>query len=147
MCLTLSRSKSKTFVFLVLSDNYKLLCSQCSGCTCAFHQHQEVPLLFLMASHIKSVELRVFEQLGKEKNLTDLFQGSTGRRKKKSAASIHPFHLSVHLLLFVLCSIIKVLNICFVSFPEQGNAYITCMPGPVRRWNHPVPLCIGGVTL
>lgn len=39
------------------------------------------------------------------------------------------------------------LNVCFVSFPEQGNAYITCMPGPVRRWNHPVPLCIGGICL
>lgn len=26
---------------------------------------------------------------------------------------------------------------------EQGNAYITCMPGPVRRWNYPVPLCLG----
>ena len=27
----------------------------------------------------------------------------------------------------------------------QGNAYITCMPGPVRRWNYPVPLCLGNV--
>ena len=25
----------------------------------------------------------------------------------------------------------------------QGNAHITCMPGPVRRWNYPVPLCLG----
>ncbi|XP_023259875.1 CUB and sushi domain-containing protein 3-like, partial [Seriola lalandi dorsalis] len=23
-----------------------------------------------------------------------------------------------------------------------GNAHITCMPGPVRRWNYPVPLCL-----
>lgn len=25
----------------------------------------------------------------------------------------------------------------------QGSAYITCMPGPVRRWNHPAPVCLG----
>ncbi|KAJ3598124.1 hypothetical protein NHX12_001638, partial [Muraenolepis orangiensis] len=25
---------------------------------------------------------------------------------------------------------------------QQGNVYITCMPGPVRRWNYPVPLCL-----
>lgn len=25
----------------------------------------------------------------------------------------------------------------------QGSAHITCMPGPVRRWNYPVPLCLG----
>lgn len=25
----------------------------------------------------------------------------------------------------------------------QGIAHITCMPGPVRRWNYPVPLCLG----
>uniref|UniRef100_A0AAV2MBP8 Uncharacterized protein n=1 Tax=Knipowitschia caucasica TaxID=637954 RepID=A0AAV2MBP8_KNICA len=33
-----------------------------------------------------------------------------------------------------------------ITVPEgagiQGNAYITCMPGPVRRWNYPVPLCL-----
>ncbi|GAA6066581.1 CUB and sushi domain-containing protein 3, partial [Tachysurus ichikawai] len=23
-----------------------------------------------------------------------------------------------------------------------GSAYITCMPGPVRRWNYPAPLCL-----
>lgn len=28
-------------------------------------------------------------------------------------------------------------------FHFQGNAHITCMPGPVRRWNYPVPLCLG----
>uniref|UniRef100_A0A1A8B6K6 CUB and Sushi multiple domains 3 n=1 Tax=Nothobranchius furzeri TaxID=105023 RepID=A0A1A8B6K6_NOTFU len=31
---------------------------------------------------------------------------------------------------------------CDQGFSLQGNAYITCMPGPVRRWNYPVPLCI-----
>lgn len=25
----------------------------------------------------------------------------------------------------------------------QGNSHITCMPGTVRRWNYPPPLCIG----
>uniref|UniRef100_A0A8C1SNY0 CUB and Sushi multiple domains 3a n=1 Tax=Cyprinus carpio TaxID=7962 RepID=A0A8C1SNY0_CYPCA len=30
--------------------------------------------------------------------------------------------------------------ICFVFV--KGNAHITCMPGPVRRWNYPVPLCL-----
>uniref|UniRef100_M4AIH9 CUB and Sushi multiple domains 3 n=1 Tax=Xiphophorus maculatus TaxID=8083 RepID=M4AIH9_XIPMA len=31
---------------------------------------------------------------------------------------------------------------CDQGFSLQGNAYVTCMPGPVRRWNYPVPLCI-----
>ncbi|KAI4811495.1 hypothetical protein KUCAC02_014399, partial [Chaenocephalus aceratus] len=31
---------------------------------------------------------------------------------------------------------------CDQGFTLQGNAYITCMPGPVRRWNYPVPLCL-----
>uniref|UniRef100_H2TR21 CUB and Sushi multiple domains 3 n=1 Tax=Takifugu rubripes TaxID=31033 RepID=H2TR21_TAKRU len=31
---------------------------------------------------------------------------------------------------------------CSQGFMLQGNAYITCMPGPVRRWNYPVPLCL-----
>lgn len=32
----------------------------------------------------------------------------------------------------------------FLSFLVlQGSAYITCMPGPVRRWNYPAPLCLG----
>ncbi|XP_049586360.1 CUB and sushi domain-containing protein 3 isoform X3 [Syngnathus scovelli] len=32
---------------------------------------------------------------------------------------------------------------CDEGFSLQGHAYITCMPGPVRRWNYPVPLCLG----
>ncbi|KAM8868855.1 CUB and sushi domain-containing protein 3-like isoform 4-T4 [Spinachia spinachia] len=31
---------------------------------------------------------------------------------------------------------------CDQGFSLQGNAYITCMPGPVRRWNYPAPLCL-----
>ncbi|KAM9805518.1 CUB and sushi domain-containing protein 3-like isoform 5-T5 [Syngnathus typhle] len=31
---------------------------------------------------------------------------------------------------------------CDEGFSLQGHAYITCMPGPVRRWNYPVPLCL-----
>uniref|UniRef100_A0A8C2Z0K3 CUB and Sushi multiple domains 3 n=1 Tax=Cyclopterus lumpus TaxID=8103 RepID=A0A8C2Z0K3_CYCLU len=31
---------------------------------------------------------------------------------------------------------------CDQGFSLQGNAYITCMPGPVRRWNYPVSLCL-----
>ncbi|CAG12911.1 unnamed protein product, partial [Tetraodon nigroviridis] len=31
---------------------------------------------------------------------------------------------------------------CNPGFTLQGNTYITCMPGPVRRWNYPVPLCL-----
>uniref|UniRef100_A0A665U3Y9 CUB and Sushi multiple domains 3a n=1 Tax=Echeneis naucrates TaxID=173247 RepID=A0A665U3Y9_ECHNA len=31
---------------------------------------------------------------------------------------------------------------CDQGFSLQGNVYITCMPGPVRRWNYPVPLCL-----
>lgn len=49
------------------------------------------------------------------------------------------------LLVFLLLSVLEVPNTYFVSLPEQGNAYITCMPGPVRRWNYPVPLCLGNV--
>lgn len=47
----------------------------------------------------------------------------------------------------LMCSL---LFFCFIGGVEftvfvyfQGNAYITCMPGPVRRWNYPVPLCLG----
>lgn len=25
----------------------------------------------------------------------------------------------------------------------QGHSHITCMPGPVRRWNYPIPICLG----
>ncbi|OWK00257.1 hypothetical protein Celaphus_00019210, partial [Cervus elaphus hippelaphus] len=28
------------------------------------------------------------------------------------------------------------------SFLEQGRSHISCMPGTVRRWNYPSPLCI-----
>ncbi|XP_029701072.1 CUB and sushi domain-containing protein 3 isoform X7 [Takifugu rubripes] len=31
---------------------------------------------------------------------------------------------------------------CEQGYSLQGNAHITCMPGPVRRWNYPVPLCL-----
>uniref|UniRef100_A0A8C9TQI4 CUB and Sushi multiple domains 3 n=1 Tax=Scleropages formosus TaxID=113540 RepID=A0A8C9TQI4_SCLFO len=31
---------------------------------------------------------------------------------------------------------------CEQGYSLQGNMYITCMPGPVRRWNYPVPLCL-----
>ncbi|KAJ8415730.1 hypothetical protein AAFF_G00402870 [Aldrovandia affinis] len=31
---------------------------------------------------------------------------------------------------------------CDPGYSLQGNTYITCMPGPVRRWNFPVPLCL-----
>uniref|UniRef100_A0A8D3CAD4 CUB and Sushi multiple domains 3a n=1 Tax=Scophthalmus maximus TaxID=52904 RepID=A0A8D3CAD4_SCOMX len=31
---------------------------------------------------------------------------------------------------------------CDQGFSLQGNTYITCMPGPVRRWNYPAPLCL-----
>ncbi|CAB1321250.1 unnamed protein product, partial [Coregonus sp. 'balchen'] len=32
---------------------------------------------------------------------------------------------------------------CDQGYSLKGNEYITCMPGPVRRWNYPVPLCLG----
>uniref|UniRef100_A0A8C2WGD8 CUB and Sushi multiple domains 3 n=1 Tax=Cyclopterus lumpus TaxID=8103 RepID=A0A8C2WGD8_CYCLU len=31
---------------------------------------------------------------------------------------------------------------CEQGYSLQGNVHITCMPGPVRRWNYPVPLCL-----
>uniref|UniRef100_A0A8C5CBQ3 CUB and Sushi multiple domains 2 n=1 Tax=Gadus morhua TaxID=8049 RepID=A0A8C5CBQ3_GADMO len=37
---------------------------------------------------------------------------------------------------------------CEPGYTLQGNSHISCMPGPVRRWNHPPPLCIaqcGGI--
>uniref|UniRef100_UPI00358FCE16 CUB and sushi domain-containing protein 3-like n=1 Tax=Myxine glutinosa TaxID=7769 RepID=UPI00358FCE16 len=37
---------------------------------------------------------------------------------------------------------------CEPGFQLQGRSHVTCMPGPVRRWNFPPPLCVarcGGV--
>ncbi|XP_041962329.1 CUB and sushi domain-containing protein 3 isoform X2 [Alosa sapidissima] len=31
---------------------------------------------------------------------------------------------------------------CEQGYSLKGSAHITCMPGPVRRWNYPVPLCL-----
>uniref|UniRef100_A0A673GR16 CUB and sushi domain-containing protein 3-like n=1 Tax=Sinocyclocheilus rhinocerous TaxID=307959 RepID=A0A673GR16_9TELE len=31
---------------------------------------------------------------------------------------------------------------CEQGYTLKGSAYITCMPGPVRRWNYPAPLCL-----
>lgn len=63
----------------------------------------------------------------------------------KSAASTCWFDLLVFLFFFIAQYFGGGENIVFVFFPEQGNAYITCMPGPVRRWNYPVSLCLGNV--
>lgn len=30
-----------------------------------------------------------------------------------------------------------------INYHWQGHSHITCMPGTVRRWNYPPPLCIG----
>ncbi|XP_058878367.1 CUB and sushi domain-containing protein 3 isoform X1 [Acipenser ruthenus] len=30
---------------------------------------------------------------------------------------------------------------CDQGYSLEGHTHITCMPGPVRRWNYPVPLC------
>lgn len=30
-----------------------------------------------------------------------------------------------------------------IHYHWQGHSHITCMPGTVRRWNYPPPLCIG----
>eukprot|EP00062_Callorhinchus_milii_P016178 gi/632967218/ref/XP_007899854.1/ PREDICTED: CUB and sushi domain-containing protein 3 [Callorhinchus milii] len=31
---------------------------------------------------------------------------------------------------------------CDQGYSLQGHSHITCMPGPVRRWNYPIPMCI-----
>ncbi|XP_075438529.1 CUB and sushi domain-containing protein 3 isoform X5 [Ascaphus truei] len=31
---------------------------------------------------------------------------------------------------------------CDQGYSLQGHSHITCMPGPVRRWNYPNPICI-----
>ncbi|XP_035382269.1 CUB and sushi domain-containing protein 3 [Electrophorus electricus] len=31
---------------------------------------------------------------------------------------------------------------CEQGYTLKGSPHITCMPGPVRRWNHPPPLCL-----
>ncbi|XP_067832359.1 CUB and sushi domain-containing protein 3 [Heptranchias perlo] len=31
---------------------------------------------------------------------------------------------------------------CDRGYSLQGHSHITCMPGPVRRWNYPIPMCI-----
>lgn len=41
---------------------------------------------------------------------------------------------------------LTLLRTCYsnlVSVVFQGHSHITCMPGTVRRWNYPPPLCIG----
>lgn len=57
----------------------------------------------------------------------------------------HPFlrilscyHLNI-LSIKIYTIVLTLSYVCFI----QGNAHITCMPGPVRRWNYPVPLCLG----
>lgn len=41
----------------------------------------------------------------------------------------------------------KCLTFCvllnLINYHWQGHSHITCMPGTVRRWNYPPPLCIG----
>ncbi|XP_028834623.1 CUB and sushi domain-containing protein 3-like isoform X3 [Denticeps clupeoides] len=32
--------------------------------------------------------------------------------------------------------------LCEQGYTLKGSAFITCMPGPVRRWNYPAPLCL-----
>jgi len=32
---------------------------------------------------------------------------------------------------------------CDQGYSLQGHSHITCMPGPVRRWNYPIPICLG----
>lgn len=43
------------------------------------------------------------------------------------------------LLFFCLVYVCTLVHGCSL----QGNSHITCMPGTVRRWNYPPPLCIG----
>ncbi|XP_078253265.1 CUB and sushi domain-containing protein 3 isoform X2 [Rhinoraja longicauda] len=31
---------------------------------------------------------------------------------------------------------------CEQGYSLQGHSHITCMPGPVRRWNYPIPMCV-----
>uniref|UniRef100_A0A8C6QR27 CUB and Sushi multiple domains 3 n=1 Tax=Nannospalax galili TaxID=1026970 RepID=A0A8C6QR27_NANGA len=31
---------------------------------------------------------------------------------------------------------------CEQGYSLQGHSHITCMPGPVRRWNYPIPICL-----
>lgn len=66
-----------------------------------------------------------------EENNLFLLQRSTGKC---------PFGL----LLTLVLSLLSFLDAEYLFYLSgQGNAYITCMPGPVRRWNYPVPLCLG----
>lgn len=48
---------------------------------------------------------------------------------------------------FLLPFCLRVLCMCVCTLVHgcslQGNSHITCMPGTVRRWNYPPPLCIG----
>ena len=44
----------------------------------------------------------------------------------------------------VFLSCVCLFDVCVCVWRAlQGNSHISCMPGPVRRWNHPPPLCIG----
>uniref|UniRef100_A0A8C3QXE4 CUB and Sushi multiple domains 3 n=1 Tax=Cyanoderma ruficeps TaxID=181631 RepID=A0A8C3QXE4_9PASS len=35
---------------------------------------------------------------------------------------------------------------CDQGYSLQGHSHITCMPGPVRRWNYPIPICLAHCT-
>lgn len=47
------------------------------------------------------------------------------------------------LTLLPLFFFLHLLHCICVCTPRQGTSHITCMPGTVRRWNYPPPLCIG----
>lgn len=57
--------------------------------------------------------------------------------------------LGDHIFYFLFsCAFFLSLCLVYIYMPalgcsSQGNSHITCMPGTVRRWNYPPPLCIG----
>lgn len=74
------------------------------------------------------------------------WSGGGQRSTEKCPANQCPFGLPLTLVFIVFNIFIKIFWAeCLFYVSEQGNAYITCMPGPVRRWNYPVPLCLGNV--
>lgn len=48
-----------------------------------------------------------------------------------------------YLILLILLSLFPLLPLLYMCVSLQGTSHITCMPGTVRRWNYPPPLCIG----
>lgn len=95
---------------------------------------QQGVVLLLISSNIYT------QDVVEEKKIFLFTQGP--QETQNNVVNQCPFGLPLTFV-FIALTFVDVEYLFCIS--EQGNAYITCMPGPVRRWNYPVPLCLGNV--